>query len=224
MHTASPVKRRLGLSLKIIRLTPRSRLRRPSRPEKLASFDASTSSDDDGSMTAYHWDFGDGQSLDTAGPVASHTYARGGQKTVTLTVTDNDGSTGQNQQIVSVIDRPPSASFAAPASVGKGQPARFDASGSADPDGAITTYRWDFGDGQTQSTTNPVTTHTYNQGGRKAVALTVIDDSGNSDFRPTRRHRHCAGSRVPRSRRPRLSRSDTRRYSTHPLPRIPTAR
>lgn len=147
---------------------------------EVASFDASTSSDDDGSVTAYHWDFGDGQSLDTAGPVASHTYTRGGQKTVTLTVTDNDGSTGQNQQIVSVIDRPPSASFTAPASVGKGQPARFDASGSADPDGAITTYRWDFGDGQTQSTTNPVTTHTYNQGGRKAVALTVIDDSGNS--------------------------------------------
>ncbi|MGZ6569422.1 MAG: PKD domain-containing protein [Solirubrobacteraceae bacterium] len=48
-----------------------------------------------------------------------------------------------------VIDRPPTASFTAPATVSTGQVASFNASASADPDGTIANYRWDFGDGQT---------------------------------------------------------------------------
>jgi PKD repeat protein len=147
-----------------------------------ANFDASASADPDGFLTGYHWDFGDGQSQDTDGPTASHTYGRGGSETVTLTVTDDDGSISTIEQTVSVIDQPPTASFTVAAGVAKGQAARFDASGSADPDGPITSYRWDFGDGQAQSTTIPVTMHTYSQAGRKAVTLTVIDEGGNSDF------------------------------------------
>jgi PKD repeat protein len=146
-----------------------------------ANFDASMSADPDGFITGYDWDFGDGHSQDTAGPTTSHTYRRGGSDTVTLTVTDDDGSVGIIDQTVSVIDQPPIASFTVPAGVAKGLAAKFDASGSADPDDAITRYRWDFGDGTTQSTTAPVTTHTYSQAGREAVTLTVIDEGGNSD-------------------------------------------
>ena len=146
-----------------------------------ANFDASASADSDGFITGYHWDFGDGQSQDTAGPTTSHTYGRGGPETVTLTVTDDDGSIGITDQTVAVIDQPPTASFTVPAVIAKGQAARFDASGSSDPDDAITSYRWDFGDGRTQSTTPPATTHTYSQAGRKTVTLTVIDAGGNSD-------------------------------------------
>lgn len=146
-----------------------------------ATLDASSSYDPDGEATGYHWDFGDGQSADTTGPTTFHTYRRSGPKTVTLTVTDDSGSTGQSPQIVSVIDRPPTAAFTAPAASARGQLARFDASASFDPDGTIATYRWDFGDGQAQSTASPVTTHTYNQRGPKSVTLTVIDDSGSSD-------------------------------------------
>ena len=146
-----------------------------------ASFDASASADPDGFITGYHWDFGDGQSQDTAGPTTSHTYGRGGSETVTLTVTDDDGSISIIEQTVSVIDQPPIASFTVPAVIAKGQAAKLDASGSSGPDDAITSYRWDFGDGQTQRTTAPVTTHTYSQPGRKAVTLTVTDEGGNSD-------------------------------------------
>jgi PKD repeat protein len=146
-----------------------------------ANFDASASADSDGFITGYHWAFGDGQSQDTAGPTTSHTYGSAGSETVTLTVTDDDGSISTTDQTVSVIDQPPTASFTVPAGVAKGQAARLDASGSSDPDDAITSYRWDFGDGKTQSTTAPVTTHTYSQAGRKAVTLTVSDSGGNSD-------------------------------------------
>ncbi|WP_145724847.1 PKD domain-containing protein, partial [Nocardioides sp. J9] len=51
------------------------------------SFDASASSDPDGPVQGYQWNFGDGQTS-TAGPTVNHTYASGGARTVTLTVSD----------------------------------------------------------------------------------------------------------------------------------------
>ena len=54
-------------------------------------FDGSGSSDD-GSISRYDWDFGDGSAV--AGATASHTYAEGGVYTVTLTVTDDEDATG----------------------------------------------------------------------------------------------------------------------------------
>jgi len=56
-----------------------------------ARLDASASSDADGAIASYAWDFGDGQSATTAQPTVSHAYARPGDYTVTLTVTDDEG-------------------------------------------------------------------------------------------------------------------------------------
>src|SRR6266576_3888557 len=50
----------------------------------------STSSDPDGSISAYSWTFGDGATSTAANP--SHTYGSGGTYTVTLRVTDNRGA------------------------------------------------------------------------------------------------------------------------------------
>jgi len=51
------------------------------------TFDASGSSDIDGSIVSYEWNFGDG---DTAvGKIVSHTFSKAGSYSVTLTVTDN---------------------------------------------------------------------------------------------------------------------------------------
>ncbi len=55
-------------------------------------FDGTGSSDPDGSITAYSWDFGD--NLTGSGPSPSHSYAAAGFYTVSLTVTDNQGATG----------------------------------------------------------------------------------------------------------------------------------
>ena len=70
-----------------------------------ATFDASGSSDSDGTVAGYHWQFGDGHSQDTTNPTTAHTYAMGGSKLVTLTVTDDSGSTGQVVQVVHVARR-----------------------------------------------------------------------------------------------------------------------
>ncbi len=53
-------------------------------------FDGSQSSDRDGNVTDYSWDFGDGTS--SLGSQANHTYTSLGLFTVTLTVTDNNGA------------------------------------------------------------------------------------------------------------------------------------
>lgn len=52
----------------------------------------------------------------------------------------------------------------------------FDATGSADPDGDLTAYAWDFGDGDSGEGKSP--SHTYRSGGEYTVRLNVTDDSG----------------------------------------------
>ncbi|UKD57563.1 PKD domain-containing protein [Amycolatopsis sp. FU40] len=54
-------------------------------------FSAAASSDPDGTVAQYAWDFGDGQRLLTTTPDVSHTYAKPGTWTVTVTVTDDEG-------------------------------------------------------------------------------------------------------------------------------------
>lgn len=64
------------------------------------TFDGAASQDPDGTIAGYLWDFGDGTSS-TAQP-ASKSYASAGSRTVSLTVTDNDGATAVTSQVVTV--------------------------------------------------------------------------------------------------------------------------
>jgi len=56
-----------------------------------SSFDASASTDPDGTVEQFDWDFGDGTTLTDGGATPTHTYAAGGEYTVRLTVTDDEG-------------------------------------------------------------------------------------------------------------------------------------
>lgn len=55
------------------------------------TFDASASTDPDGAIARYEWDFGDGATADTASAGASHTYSTPGEYRVKLTLTDDEG-------------------------------------------------------------------------------------------------------------------------------------
>ena len=68
------------------------------------SFNASGSTDPDGSISSYAWDFGDGQS--GSGVTASHVYASPGSYNATLTVTDSRGAAAQNSTLLAVLAAP----------------------------------------------------------------------------------------------------------------------
>ncbi len=138
-----------------------------------ASVDGRTSTDADGSVAAWAWDFGDGST--GTGSTTSHVYAAAGTYTVTLTVTDDKGATATTRSSV-VTTRPANLAPTATFSVStNGLAVAVDASGSTDPDGSITAYSWDFGDG-TAAVTGRTATHTYAAAGSYPVTLTVTDD------------------------------------------------
>jgi len=68
------------------------------------TFDASASSDSDGSISSYRWDFGNGDATESTSAVSNHTYAAAGTYTVNLTVTDNEGATDTSSKTVTVTD------------------------------------------------------------------------------------------------------------------------
>jgi PKD repeat protein len=142
-----------------------------------AAFSASGSSDPDGTIESYDWNFGDGSTGTGATP--THTYATGGNYTVTLTVTDDDGDTGQVSHSVTAVAPPPNVPPTATFTSGVlGRELAVNASGSSDPDGSITSYAWSFGDGTTG--TGATATHTYATPGQYTVELTVTDDDGDT--------------------------------------------
>jgi PKD repeat protein len=136
------------------------------------SFNGSGSRDYDGTITSYAWNFGDGTAA--SGPAVTHTYAAGGQYTVSLTVMDNAGATNAQSQTV-VANSPPVASFTFSCSRFT---CSFDASGSYDRDGNITTWTWNFGDGTTLTGSYEWVGHTYAAPGTYTVTLTVTDNGG----------------------------------------------
>jgi PKD repeat protein len=74
-------------------------------------------------------------------------------------------------------NQPPVANFTySPEYPVAGEMVAFDASGSTDPDGNITGYRWDFDDGNITTTSEKITMHPYTSKGDYNVNLTVVDN------------------------------------------------
>jgi PKD repeat protein len=138
---------------------------------------AAASSDPDGSITSYAWNFGD--TTTASGVSTSKAYAAAGTYTITLTVTDNGGRTASTTRTVTItsVNQPPVASFTTtPSSTTVGSPIALSAAGSSDPGGSITNYAWTFGDGTTGSGVS--TSKTYAAAGTYTITLTVTDNGG----------------------------------------------
>ena len=134
-------------------------------------FDASGSSDPDGAVVGYNWEFGDGATA--TGVAATHVYTTGGAYVVKVTVTDNGGATMSMTGTVSA-SQPPTAAFTVSCVGGN----CFDIYGSSDPDGSIVSYAWTFGDSAIAS--GETTSHIYTATNTYSVTLTVTDDAGAS--------------------------------------------
>ncbi|MCH8816630.1 MAG: PKD domain-containing protein [Chloroflexi bacterium] len=140
------------------------------------AFDGSGSFDADGTIVSYEWDFGDGETA--SGITASHIYADNDVYTVTLTVTDDGGSTGSDTALATVANVAPVAAAGGPYAGETGSPITF-TGGVSDPGLADThTFAWDFGDGF--SDIGQTVTHAYAIAGPYSATLTVTDDDGGS--------------------------------------------
>ncbi len=151
------------------------------------TFDGSGSTDIDGTIFSYVWDFGDGTIRPPVlidGPIITHTFTTAGIYTVSLVIVDDLGASDRTTVSITIVDaanQPPVAVITAPPTAGTvGAALSFDGSGSSDPDAAvgdILGYAWDFGDGGTSTLATP--TYTYMVAGEFTVTLTVTDSAGD---------------------------------------------
>ncbi|HEY3187191.1 MAG TPA: PKD domain-containing protein [Solirubrobacteraceae bacterium] len=145
------------------------------------SFDATGSSDAEGPVVSYNWDFGDGSPVQTtAVETTSHAYATAGTFTAKVTAVDDHGNTGDKTQQVTVFSHSPTASFTATAtSVAKNAPVTF-TSTSVDHDlgGTIDLVEWDLGDGRGFVAGTSTATASYAAAGPVTVHLRVTDNTG----------------------------------------------
>jgi PKD repeat protein len=142
------------------------------------TFNGSGSSDLDGTITSYAWNFGDTSTGTGVSP--SHTYPTTGMYSATLVVTDNNGVASTPDLVVinvgAAANKPPVANAGSSQSAQTLVSVTFNGSGSSDPDGSIVSYAWTFGDGSTGTGVSP--SHTYAHAGLYAVTLTVTDNGG----------------------------------------------
>jgi PKD repeat protein len=149
-------------------------------PDSDIIFDGRSSFDVDGSITSYTWNFGDGTL--SSGPIANHSFSNPGTYSVQLTVTDNRMGFSSMTQTITIVVKPnikPIAQFDSSAYIlNLGQEFALNASSSSDPDGTITSYLWEFGDGQSMAGAS--TSHVYASKGEYNLLLTVTDNSGGT--------------------------------------------
>ena len=146
---------------------------------RILTFDASATTDEGvlcGSRCSYAWTFGDGTS--STGLATTHEYRTAATYAVTLTVTDERGTSATStQNLVVTATAAPTATFKiSPTPVGVNQDAFFNATESVAATGRqIVNYGWNFGDGKTAS--GATVSHSFSALGSYIIVLTVTDDA-----------------------------------------------
>jgi hypothetical protein len=162
-------------------------------PVNSVVLNGTSSFDPDGTISAYSWRQVSGPSTSSiSGSKTSRATASklvAGQYIFELTVTDNNGSTNADQITITVNPAVSKVNLIPVADAGASDTIQLptntytlNASGSADPDGTITSYHWQQISGpNTASSTsmnNPVVTLSNLQAGQYQFQLTVTDNSG----------------------------------------------
>ncbi|MBD0331089.1 MAG: PKD domain-containing protein [Chitinophagaceae bacterium] len=131
----------------------------------------------------YIWDFGDGNKIDfDTSSNAQFTYTKPGTFDVTLITVDSFGCKRQLTRPAFVRVNGPIAGFTSATKTGcKGMTTTFIDSTKTDGVNAITLWKWNFGDGTTQTYTSPPFEHTYDSIGDFDVKLVVTDAKGCMD-------------------------------------------
>ena len=142
--------------------------------------DGSLSTASEGSsIVKFEWDFENDGRIDDEGENTLYIYNQKGTQTCRLIVTDSIGVTSEDTCLVNVMNRRPAAEF----TLSPSDPSIEDevnmTDSSSDPDGTVTSWLWDFGDGKTSELQAP--SHKFAAEGNYNVTLTVTDDENATD-------------------------------------------
>lgn len=144
-------------------------------PGETVSFNAGGSSDPDGKIVSYSWNFGGKGSSSSSRP--SFKFSRPGTYTVSLTVTDDSGAKASDSIRVTV-NSSPSANAGIDMKAKVNNSIEFDGALSSDSDGSISSYAWYIGSkkiGSAQSAS-----YKFGREGTYEVKLVVTDNHGAS--------------------------------------------
>jgi PKD repeat protein len=142
-----------------------------------ATFSDKTS-DDDGYITSWFWDFGDENTSELQNPY--HEYSLPGDFTVTLTVKDDDNTENITSMLINIDNTTPIADFFFTPTYPEPQvPVYFTDASIPFENYTIDSWIWDFGDGSNQSyIQNPI--HDYFEEGKYNVTLDVKNQTLNT--------------------------------------------
>jgi PKD repeat protein len=154
---------------------------------EMVTFDARESDAIEGIITAYRWDFGDGETSETVTGFTSHIYDVFGAYTVSLEVENDQGGIDEAITVI-IVNGVPTIDLTFPENPRAGDAVLLDASGSTDPESAELSYRWDLdwgvdsdgdGDGRNDvDSTEPQTLLLTNTSGMYVGSLTIDDGQG----------------------------------------------
>jgi PKD repeat protein len=143
------------------------------------AFDATSSSDPDGKIVSYIWNFGDGSKNSTTNSVTFHEYTSSPRGfNATLTVIDDNGSNSSYLALVYVLARL-TAAISYNASQGTA-PLTISFSATALGGQGNYTFAWTFGDGETGL--GQSLSHNYTSPGSYQVQVTAADSAGHLAF------------------------------------------
>jgi PKD repeat protein len=141
----------------------------------------------EGIITAYRWDFGDGETSETVTGFTSHVYDIFGAYTVSLEVENDQGGTDETFTVI-IVNGVPTIELTYPENPRAGDAILLDASSSTDPEGAELTYLWDLdwgvdsdGDGDGRNDVDSTEVQTLlptNSSGLYVGSLTIDDGQG----------------------------------------------
>ncbi|NVO19611.1 MAG: PKD domain-containing protein, partial [Bacteroidetes bacterium] len=143
------------------------------------------SSASNGTITSWHWDFGDGNTTNVnapSNPDVAYTYASSGIYTVVLTIHTSSGCENHMATNI-VVNASPVAAYSFNETC-FGQPTSFTDLSQAAGNAVIGSWSWNFGDptsGNNNTTTVASPFHLFTASGAYTVTLVVTNTTGCSD-------------------------------------------